>query len=69
MIQGKASCMLSSGGLTREALEPLVGLLELAGVGAPDLLLGGRVDVVLEEVTLGAVEDDLRAHLHRRVLA
>ena len=69
MIQGKASCTQRSGELTREALEPLVGLLELAGVGAPDLLLGGRVDVVLEEVTLGAVEDDLRAHLHRRALA
>ena len=69
MIQGKASCTQRSGELTREALEPLVGLLEDALVGAPDLLFGRRVDVVLEEVALGASEDDLRPHLHRRVLA
>ena len=56
-------------GLTSEALEPLIGLPKRPVVGATDLLFGGRVDVVLEEVTHGASVDDLRARLHRRILA
>ena len=56
-------------GLTSEALEPLIGLPKRPVVGAPDLLFGWRIDVVFEEVTHGASVDDLRACLHRRILA